>query len=267
MGKNRPIFILSTGRAGSKMLAKTLALHPKLFCLHEPQPHLNPEAYTAWKNTKTEIEINESIKTKRDRLVSQTEDNQLIYCESSLYCSYLIPFLIDLYNPRFLFLYRDGRDFTRSALNKNWYKRDQNTSFILKYARQFLRRYFLKDLRGTWDDPKLDPPAQYKSRIEKIAWLWVEVNSMILKDLTRFEADYYPIKLEEFDKSKIKEILHFLGLDFSSSLLNSMINVSNNKPNKSKNKVHPPFSEWSGLEKKKFTIITSDMMSRLEYNL
>lgn len=34
------VFVLSTGRSGSTMVARALAKHPDLLALHEPQIHL-----------------------------------------------------------------------------------------------------------------------------------------------------------------------------------------------------------------------------------
>ena len=42
------IFVLSTGRSGSMMLAKVLGLHSEICSFHEPLPQLNTEAYAKW---------------------------------------------------------------------------------------------------------------------------------------------------------------------------------------------------------------------------
>jgi len=43
-----PVFIVSTGRAGSTMIARLLAMHPDVCALHEPHPHLRTEAFVKW---------------------------------------------------------------------------------------------------------------------------------------------------------------------------------------------------------------------------
>lgn len=59
-----PVFIVSTGRSGSTMIARALALHPSLCVFHEPHPHLRTEAFVKW------------LKPDPDRKKTNREKNQ-----------------------------------------------------------------------------------------------------------------------------------------------------------------------------------------------
>lgn len=265
----RATFIVSTGRAGSKMLARTMALHPQLFAIHEPRPHLNPEAFAKWSGLHPDTVIKKSVRNKRDFLIDEVKNNKLMYLESSHYCSHLIPILNELYDARFIYLYRDGRDFVRSGLERSWYK--EKTCFwynpIISLKKHFLnylsREKFMID--RSWDDHRLTPPNELTTRLEKVAWLWVEINSIILKSFDTYNLDFISIKLEDFGPSAIKKILDFNGLNSSDSLVTEMVRVSKKRPNKTKERKVDKFKNWDDSDKKKFFNITSEMMDTLAY--
>jgi hypothetical protein len=151
----RPCFIVSTGRCGSKMLARVLALHPQIGAFHEPKPWLNTEAYLRWSGRRNSHYAHARLQLKRDDLIRQVEANDLQYVESSHFLSQLIPELRARYNARFIHLYRDGRDFVRSGLERPWYQRRGR----LEWLRTFLRRAPGLDIGNSFIDHRLDPPS------------------------------------------------------------------------------------------------------------
>lgn len=103
------------------MLARVLALHPELGAFHEPKPWLNTEGYLRWSGRKDSEYVHFRLGQKRDDLIEQVDANGLRYIESSHFISHFIPDLRDRYDARFIHLYRDGRDFLRSGLERDWY--------------------------------------------------------------------------------------------------------------------------------------------------
>lgn len=150
----RPCFIVSTGRCGSKMLARVLALHPQLGAFHEPKPWLNTEAYLRWSGRKDPEYAHARLEQKRDDLIEQVDANGLRYIESSHFLSHVIPDLRDRYDARFIHLYRDGRDFVRSGLERDWYP-------VGAFARTrgTIRRMTGLKVGDSFADHRLDPPS------------------------------------------------------------------------------------------------------------
>jgi len=273
MESKRPIFIVSTGRAGSKMIAKTLARHPETLSLHEPLPHLNIESFANWKGSHVAQEINRRVNNKRQDLLEQVEGNGLIYIESSHYCSHLIPILSELFGGGFIYLYRDGRDFVRSGLEREWWYTNNFFSSHLKgkgkvkqVLKRRVRRKFLIDMGYTWEDHRLLPPKKYKTRIEKISWLWVEINSVIQDSLSKLSSDkYIYLKLEEFNSGGVDRLLSFLDIKSTKKIKLQMEKVSKKKPNRTSNRTILPFDKWKKEEQKKFWKVAHNMMKTLKY--
>lgn len=258
----RPVFVVSTGRSGSQMVARVLGAHPSVLALHEPMPHLLTEAYLKWRGARPPEFFRYRLRRKRERNVSQYVDNGLCYVESSHYMSHFIPELRELFDARFVFLYRDGRTFTRSALDKGWYEEVP----ALERAKTLLRRRLPIDVGNPWHDHWLEPPAGLESRFEKCAWLWSEINGLILRDLGAVpERDQLHLPLEGFGPESIGTLLGFLGADGTNGLQERMEEIASARPNKSKQKTHAPPSEWEDARERRFMEIAGDVYRRLGY--
>jgi hypothetical protein len=258
----RVVFIVSTGRCGSQMLAKLLGLHPEILALHEPQPWLNLEAFFAWSGSRDSVEINQRISGKRSTLIAQVvEDNQLIYVESSNFLSHLIPQLDELFEPDFIYLYRNGRDFVRSGLSRPWYKPVDSKTRIAN----FLRRRFAVEVGYSFIDHRLRPPKCYGSRLQKCTWLWAEINRVILNGLATVSEDRrFQLRLEDLGENVLREVLGFIGVDASSNLLREMLTIASERPNATpKSRVRPT---WGVVEEQSFEAIAGSVMHQLGYD-
>ena len=263
-----PVFIVSTGRAGSNMFARALARHAKLFAVHEPVPHLNAEAYARWRGTHSREHILLRLKAKRSNLIEQAGWNGLLYVESSHYCSHLIRELHELYGARFIYLYRDGRDFVRSGLERDrWYgDAPLGRKQVREWAKRWLRHRYLLDIGFSCDDHKLKPPRSLRSRMEKITWLWVEVNRTILESFEDLPATVtMAVRLEDFGRDVLRDILAFLGVEAALAVVDDMLIVGEKKPNRTKNRSIPVFEKWSQQETEQFFDLAGPMLSRLGY--
>jgi len=272
MKSKAPVFIVSTGRAGSTMLAHVLAQHPELTVLHEPLPHLNAEALARWRNSHPEDKIRQRLREKRASLIEQVGWNETVYVESSNYCSHLIEDLRELFEGRFIHLYRDGRDFVRSALDRAWWYPESiwdipHVTFPpAEWLRQWARRKFLIDIGFSWIDTKLDPPEHLASRAEKVAWMWVEVNRVIMEHTAKLPStDVMSVRLESFSPAVLKEIMRFVGAPVDAVDLDRMMQVASRKPNRTKERATAPFEEWEAYDQRRFWEIAGEMMETLGY--
>ena len=271
MSSNKPVFIVSTGRSGSNMVAKMLAEHPQLFAVHEPTPDLNAEAYASWNGSHGTDYIRKKVVSKRSDLIQQVLDNEYTYIESSHYCSHLIPLLDDLYDAKFIYLYRDGRDFVRSGLEREWWYPERSFSHpelngLKEFFKRQVRRRWLIDVGHTWDDHRLKPPNKLNTRIEKISWLWVEINTVIQDYLLEVPSKkVFSIKLEAFDQEEIKSLLSFLDVRQDEKIREEMIRIMQIKPNKTISRSVSTFNEWPDKDKAHFWRIAKGMMDELKY--
>ncbi len=188
--------------------------------------------------------------------------NRLVYVESSNYASHLIDELYRIFDAKFVHLYRDGRDFVRSGLERNWYLPLPLRSRI----KTWIRRRYLIDIGKSAVDYQLLPPIELKTRFEKIAWLWSEINKVILNSFSSIPMDRkFSLRLENFNIESLTELHNFIGINIHQELLNKMLEIANSKPNKSKKNTIPHHSNWSDYEKQRFNAIAGDMMRTLGY--
>lgn len=258
-----PVFILSTGRSGSTMLARALGRHPALYCLHEPQPKLNAESLAIWNGSHPESEVRSKVALKRDWLVSQTHQQRLVYVESAYFLAHLVPILDDLYGAKFIHLYRDGRDFVRSGYDRPWYVERRHPATVVK---RWIRRRFLVDIGVSNEDHQLPSPNELDDRFGKIAWLWAEINRVIARDLDRLPDDRsLAIAVEKLnDPSGFRRVLKFFG-EADEELVDEMVGLARQKPNKVDDHRLPPSDEWSESRVATFDRVAGDMMQRLGY--
>jgi len=245
------------------MLAKVLAHLPGVASLHEPQPWMNTEAYLAWAGKRDSEWLQERLAHKRDGLIRQRSSGGLLYVESSHFLSHLIPELSERYGARFIHLYRDGRDFTRSGLERGWYR----SKGFREWMKTHIRRRVAVDVGFSWVDHRLDPPSRLESRLEKIAWLWAEINQVILRDLAGVpDSDQERVRLEDFGQETIERLAAFLGLQADQRLLRHMLTVADRRPNRTVAFEAPSPRAWSEVEKERFSSVAGPMQERLGYS-
>ena len=259
------IFILSTGRSGSQMIAKTLNLHPKVCALHEPPPHLNTEAYIRWSTPLKKELILRKIRKKRDRLINQITEGGLVYVESSHYLSMLIDELYEFFpDAKFIHLYRHPIPFVESVLKRSWYKSPRH--FLSSTFKRFVRRKFLKDVGGSFEDHRLKPPPKYKTRTEKIAWLYCEINEAIISKFQAIPAEKkFSICLENFNEEILIKLHEFIKVPVFDECLPAMLELAVSRPNRSEDR-RESSDGLSRDEENSILSIAGDTMKKLGYS-
>lgn len=259
--KPKAYFIVSTGRSGSKMLARVLALHPELCSLHEPPPLLNTEAYLRWAGRKGSDWISHRLTSRRDRLISEVSANGFLYVESSHFLSHLIPDLLERYDSRFVHLHRDGRHFVQSGLLREWYN-EGNWKVRLKDA---LRRRTGIDIGNNYRDHRLPPPKHIRTRFDAITWLWAEVNSQILLHFEAIpEERKMSMKLEHIGEETLQSLMGFIGVSAHPETVRRMSRLAASRPNRTLHPVEPP-EAWDEFKCSRFHDIAGGVMTALGY--
>jgi len=262
-----PVFIVSTGRSGSQMLARVLALSPAIGAFHEPRPLLNTEAYLVWSGRAPwhPGSVTESVRYKRSWLIEEIQDhNGLIYVESSHFASHLIPVLDRLWGAKFVHLVRNGRDVVRSGLRRStWYGK---ISLKARVAAWLRRRLPLAEVGDTFLDHRLDPPRECRTRVARIAWLWAEVNRVCLRNLATIPPErQMRLHVEALGPTTLTALLQFIGADPEPALIARMLALADTRPNASPHDSQAEAPTWRAEEEEQFRAFAGSMMQQMGY--
>jgi len=163
-----PVFVLSTGRCGTKTLAALVDLLPDADAHHEPDPKLVETSYMYYMKSCPDIPDDfwqGLLANNRDELIRQAFRSDKFYFETNNRLAMLSKLLTERYpKARYIHLVRHPYDFVRSAMRRKYYN-----NHVWDFARI--------------SPDKSDPFYQewFKTGgLEKCAWLWAKTNSHIL---------------------------------------------------------------------------------------
>ena len=224
------VFVLSTGRSGSKSIVNILNQHPDCHALHEDISQLvriSTEIAYNKEDSNPYKELNSILEIK----TWNSSNNQLLIHSDQRFWN-LIPFLSDYFpNAKFIHLIREPLSCIKSMIFRDWY---QN----FEYNRHDWDKYRLRgDLVGAFSVNEW----QEMSNIQKCTWYYYFVNNSISKQLNEIsDSRIFSVKLEKLD-SEICAILNFVKLDkidlkvVKSNEINKLSKI--NKANLDKNKL------------------------------
>jgi len=170
------VFVLSTGRSGSKSIVEILNQNPLNAAFHEDIQQLirlsTELAYNPTKKQKIQGELEEIFNTK----VWQAEENQiLIHSDQRLWN--FIPFLKDYFpNSKFIHLKRDAIPSVKSMMARGWYiQHEYPNHYQHDWAKYRLQGDKVKEF-STKDWSNLN-------QTQKCTWYWYYINERIGKQL------------------------------------------------------------------------------------
>jgi hypothetical protein len=124
-----------------------------------------------------------------------------------------------LFDARFIFLHREPRGFTQSGLARNWYDEPSPRQRLYTLA----RRKWVVDIGNFWYDHRLDPPPELTTRMERLAWLWSEINRTIMDGLEEIEPSRkMEVRLDSVGPANFSEVLRFIGVPDDEELTERM---------------------------------------------
>lgn len=193
-----PVFILSTGRAGSMFVAELLALASRLVAVHEPRPTLEYHSGFALRNQGRAEVLDRMIEAARMETILEAFIAGRIYVESNQCLTFFAPSLVRLFaSAKFVHLVRHPGDFVASAARKGWYEND-----------------------SLWEAGRarpLDEPAWNGwGRIERLGWLWDFTNRYIRDVLSGLPASRTMVcRFEDLlaDDAVVRALFAFCGAD------------------------------------------------------
>lgn len=195
-----PIFVLSTGRCGTRWLTELLNQSKQVKVNHSDYPELIRHSRLAYERYEQTPQVfQEIIRATRDEFILDAYQRGQIYVETNNRITFFAYAIKQVYpNARFIHLVRHPGDFVRSGLNRHWYE---------SQTRHEAGRIVKSDPVGDW--PMM-------GAVEKIAWLWNETNQYIETFLAALPpADYEQVKVETMfsDLAVALNLCRFIGVD------------------------------------------------------
>jgi len=268
----QPLFVVSSGRAGTATMEKMLNMVPSIEMRHEYLIHIiQPLAFKYTHGLVTFDEARAGIREVYNSAIFYSEAK--IWGDCSNKASWLIhPIVRTFPKAKFIHLIRDGRKVA--------------SSYYHKLADECYDEQSVKIIR-TWVDRIMGaeitsasapiPPYEKKywwplpsnvdwDRFQNVCWHWQESNKAILEGLEHVDSDrQLTIRLEDLtnDKLAIPELLlDFLGLEVDHELFKEMIDFLRTPHNVSE----PVDHLLTDLQTKQFWAIAGDMMFKLGYD-
>ncbi|NTW09633.1 MAG: sulfotransferase [Anaerolineaceae bacterium] len=169
---NPCVFVLSTGRVGTKTLAELFTLDNHVFAYHEPLPKffgLSRMCYDqsdgASVGQNVEAALVEAFLTGRRDLLNCSLYNNRGYIETSPQVTFVAPFILKVIpDARFIHVVRNPQEVVASGVRRKW------------YTGQINDQWRITPRPG---DP-FEPIWGKLDQVEKILWLWAETNRWIL---------------------------------------------------------------------------------------
>lgn len=161
--ESTPVFILSTGRCGTKLLTKILSEIKKLDVHHQPYPEFSWHGKYAYEQFDVHPEKLKLIfDAARYEMIRDTFLNKKVFVETNNRITFFAHQIAELYpNARFIHLIREPVSFVKSGLARNWYSGKE-----------------LYDEGRIIDHNNPQEWAKYTAE-EKIAWLWRTTNEFV----------------------------------------------------------------------------------------
>lgn len=246
-------FVLSTGRCGTRTLARILDLSSDASVQHEPIPRLNRQCrqvYEEWESRPDVFEL--MIETCREDFVYSAYEDGLVYGETANRLTYFAPAINRVFsNSRFIHLLRDPRDVVRSGMDRGWY--DSNK----------------------WDEGRIvprpgDPYAERWSDLDlfdKCAWFWYETNRYAREFLATLAPERtFTLQSEGLftgELEKLASVFEFLELEMPRT--KKIKKVLDKKENYQRHRSFPDKARWSDEQNARLGAIAGELMEVYGY--
>jgi hypothetical protein len=189
-GEKRPthIFILGTGRCGTKTLADALSQIPGCVVRHEIEPVLLAEVSDYLTGRLGEDELVRLLKETRS---PEQIGGELVSGESNQRLSFIVPALQRAFPlARYIWVIRDGRDVVASTTFRGWYDYPYAGSRVKGKWRDHRIR---GDVMGVMTENEWSSMSAFA----KNCWYWAFTNNLIARQAGRLGLHIFKIRLED----------------------------------------------------------------------
>jgi hypothetical protein len=256
-----PVFVLSTGRTGTKLVARLLDGSSRLIAQHEPRPTLMHLAHWASTHQHELASLVKVFEAARFEMLLEADLRGKIYAESNHCLTFFAP-AIDALLPRsrFVHLVRHPGDFIASAARKGWHSND-----------------------SIWEAGRVrvDDPERWRAmdRVERLAWLWRSTNGFVGDFLSRIDPERgFVLRLEDIAErpGRLVELARFVGAaDLDPKALRGLTAERVNElavhpwepPTMRKDPSFPRYRSWSATEKARLGALVGRLATDYGYVL
>lgn len=248
-----PVFILSTGRCGTKLLGDLFVLAKAGLVFHEPSPKLLLGSRIAYEMGKENLEAKKlAFLTARYDLMKHVFLREKRYFETNNRTTFFADAVYNLFEKsKFVHLVRHPGDFVRSGIRRNYYSNSETDDTRLVPLKS---------------DPIFDQWKAF-SLIKKIGWLWNETNRFIedLKESFDHERIITICSEDLFEDPQIfRDICTYLNLSIPGET--KILSKLSRPVNKQKRGSFPRYDQWTDFQKKDLNEIIT-LAARYNYNL
>ena len=256
-----PVFVLSTGRTGTKLLARVLGGSSRLIAHHEPRPALMHLPHWASTHQHELASLVKVFEAARFEMLLEAHLLGKVYAESNHCLTFFTP-AIDALLPRsrFVHLVRHPGDFVASAARKGWHSND-----------------------SIWEAGRvrLDDPERWRAmdRVERLAWLWESTNVFARDFLSRIAPDRsFLLRLEDIAErpARLVEFARFVGatdlgpeavIRLASERVNEMVVHPGEPTSMRKDPSFPRYRAWSATERARLGALVGRLAADYGYTL
>lgn len=256
-----PVFVLTTGRSGSRLLVDLLNLCPGLEAFHEPRPTLQYFADFAFHRQDQSELLLRMVDAARMEGVLEVMIRDQVYVESNQCLTFFAPALAGLFQAaRFVHLVRHPGDFVRSAWRKGWHRND-----------------------SIWESGRIRPQDTTAwsnwGEIEKLAWVWSATNDFIEQFKTSVADErFLRVRFEDLvaDTGILERLAAFCGGGLpertaAQALLQSPVNPlhigADEPPNMKKHADFPQYRDWQPAQQEALLRHVATLASHYGYHL
>lgn len=250
------VFVLSTGRAGTKTLSALLGLAHNVLAYHEPTPklyNLSRLSYEKLPAQPLEEVFQEAFLLARNGNLRHSLCRRKGYVETSPQVTFLGP-VIARAIPRvsFIHLVRDPRDVVRSGMRRGWYRGHP-------YDATRIRPREGSGAHRDW--------RSYDA-FRKNLWLWTETNRWIIRFRRETDSAVYPLRAEDvFDSNRdvINSLFSFIGSSVPPQ--RHITRILGRKLNAQRTGSFPEYSDWSDQMCQTLVKVAGEVAAQVGYDL
>ena len=280
--KSKVYFVTGSGRSGTTSCARILGTASNSRIFHELEPRFTTEVLQY--RLGNLIDPRPTIWNRRIELIREVIQSGSIYGEKDQQTFCWLPFYRELFNPRFVFVKKDGRDAIRSnmdyhnLISATMYREAIDKTKPTAQAMQALGSLPVdEDLTEQARPRPLPNDSAYgewpmMSRLEMFAWYWSHTTRVIQRDLYRME-DWRWKEIDYTDGPSMEDIMgifDFLELDgFDEEKVTSLLDVRVGSIEQMSNKEYvrfPSWEDWDDITTKSFNRYAGSAMVELGYS-
>jgi Sulfotransferase family len=255
------VFVLSTGRCGTKFLSFLLGHSPSIRAYHEASPTLQYFPNFAFHNQEKQEILRKMVDAGRMELILEALISDKIYLECNQCLTFFGPAIRDLFlGSKFVHVVRHPGDFVRSGLRKGWHSNDS----IWESGRVRMR-----------DEEKW----QSLDQIQRLSWLWAATNQFMeeFKKVTSPDR-VRTCRIEDLisEPDVVNALLTFMGAktipleqirEIQKKRINELTVLPYETPNIRKVQRFPAYAEWPVKTKEDMAQYVSKLAALYDYRL